>query len=383
MTTPSQPAAPGANALPGGGVAAVGMASQLGRIADLDGLRALAALGVIIFHLGANDLFGASRFARLTVLGQTGVELFFVLSGFLITRILLHARASGTGLLPFFIRRSARILPLYYVGLAVYVFVLPLATSGALDQAMVRASSWWWFYLQGVPLTLGTVAAAGPNHYWSLAVEEHFYLLWPFVVFAVEPRKLGRVCIAVFLAALACRALFIYGLDLGVFYATPCRTDGLACGAAIAWASWEKSCAPGWNRAARHAGTAVVVLGLLLFAFWMYYARSGSSALGVWKFSLINLFYAAIVFWVLSRDTTAARGLIQRALSAKPLGFLGSISYGMYVYHPAVIALVFVCLPFTNSVLRIASVFAVTILVSWTSYRFFESPILRLTRPDL
>ena len=61
---------------------------------------------------------------------------------------------------PFFIRRSARILPLYYVGLAVYVFVLPLVQNGALENAMVRASSWWWFYLQGVPLTLGTVEAA-------------------------------------------------------------------------------------------------------------------------------------------------------------------------------------------------------------------------------
>lgn len=139
------------------------------RIRPLDGLRGVAAGMVIVFHLwqaGFTDSFGLTGAAsRIFAFGQTGVDLFFVLSGFLITRILLATKSAEGYFGTFYTRRILRIFPLYYLGLLIYYFALPVV----LNKPFVPASQQWWFwlYLQNIPMTFKTIAADGPNHFGS------------------------------------------------------------------------------------------------------------------------------------------------------------------------------------------------------------------------
>lgn len=351
------------------------------RIPALDGVRALAALGVLIFHFWQGGLFGAARIASLAVIGQTGVDLFFVLSGFLITRILLAARYANESLGPFFIRRCARILPLYYLGLVIYVFILPWVMEHGPTANQLRGSAWWWIYLQGVPLTAPHLESFGPNHYWSLGVEEHFYLLWPLIVFWSSPRALIRISVGVILSAIIFRTLFIYQLGWGTFYATPCRVDGLGCGALLACLERERIRLTWWDQARRLAGFLVLGAGSILMVCWLAFSRSGSPALGVFKFTGINLFYLACLFYLLSRESKQPNWIL-RTLECRPLRAIGSCSYGIYVYHPAIITLVGLFSHPQNRLQNAGIVIVSTLALSWASFRFVESPILRLTRRD-
>src|SRR5436190_1162893 len=190
------------------------------RLPALDGVRGIAALMVMSFH------YWDGAGSRWPALGQTGVDLFFVLSGFLITRILLAARDSPGYFRNFYARRALRILPLYYGFLAVHQLLLP-RLQGRESPPFARA--WWfWVHLQNIPTTFPGLIADGPGVYWSLAVEEHFYLVWPVLVLVVPSRWLPRVAGAVIVLALAARALFLFALDLPVDTFTACRMDAIA-----------------------------------------------------------------------------------------------------------------------------------------------------------
>ena len=143
---------------------------------QLDGVRAIAALMVMFSHffvLNHSDHGILHAVNKISVLGQTGVSLFFVLSGFLITRILLATKQSPGYFADFYIRRSLRIFPLYYFFLALYFFIIPLIQH-------VPSVPWdhqfsYWIYLQNFAMIFGW-SQTGPGHLWSLAIEEHFYL---------------------------------------------------------------------------------------------------------------------------------------------------------------------------------------------------------------
>ena len=158
----------------------------------LDGLRTLAILLVMLFHFfQARPLPAAPvirELTKLTALGQTGVDLFFVLSGFLITGILLDARGKQNALKVFYFRRVLRIFPLYYAYLIVAFLVLPAFHAAS---HVTYSNQWWfWFYCQNIQATFAaSFPTTGPGHFWSLAVEEHFYLIWPFIVLRLSPAR--------------------------------------------------------------------------------------------------------------------------------------------------------------------------------------------------
>jgi peptidoglycan/LPS O-acetylase OafA/YrhL len=184
--------------------------NSMKHIPILDGIRAYAILMVCVAHffqvdeaaLYETNLYLGILLFKLSQLGLTGVELFFLLSGFLITNILLDAKSSSTYFSTFFIRRFLRIFPLYYFALVVSFFFLPLFyTPDAAGQGVIEHQVWLWTYTSNLsfvfdipPLTWdGSDNFPHFGHFWSLGVEEHFYLLWPIVIYYVREAWLPKV----------------------------------------------------------------------------------------------------------------------------------------------------------------------------------------------
>lgn len=198
----------------------------------LDGVRGLAILLVMSYHF-TMGMSGQSLYSRLlfklTTVGWCGVNLFFVLSGFLITGILYDTRSASHRFRNFYMRRALRIFPLYYGTLLVLFGLLPWMnrwTDGF--KGIEHAWPWLWTYstnllilLQGKWFPL--------SHFWSLAVEEHFYLVWPLVVFTLDRKSSVRVCLALIAIAFVVRiGLVRQGLVLSAYTLTLSRMDGLA-----------------------------------------------------------------------------------------------------------------------------------------------------------
>ncbi len=176
----------------------------------LDGLRGLAILLVLLHHFAnvyAPSAWTRNAWHRVVGSGWCGVDLFFVLSGFLITGILHDARRGPGYFRNFYMRRVLRIFPLYYGVLAALFLAYPLlAGSHQRFAALAEHQPWLWLYAQNFKVILsGDWVPCGMNHFWSLAVEEQFYLFWPFVVFACRRRTLLHVSVALVVLALAVR----------------------------------------------------------------------------------------------------------------------------------------------------------------------------------
>ncbi|MGH7437649.1 MAG: acyltransferase family protein, partial [Polyangiaceae bacterium] len=205
----------------------------------LDGLRGVAILLVAVHMLGMLDAprgVVASALSSALARGWAGVQLFFVLSGFLITGILLDTQSADNALPTFFARRFLRILPLYYLVLFVAFVVAPLLGPVPPALAHDRAHQiWFWTYLSNWVLPYEAGSRAFP-HFWSLAVEEQFYLVWPFVLRNRSPASCVRVCLGVAIASLAIRIGFLAAhLPSGAIYVfSVTRMDALALGGAAA-----------------------------------------------------------------------------------------------------------------------------------------------------
>ena len=175
-------------------------------IPALDGLRGFAILLVIFIHFGAGvDL--PVFFHRLAYMGWTGVDLFFVLSGFLITRILLTSKNSRHYFKNFYLRRMLRIFPLYYAALVCGIWLIPAILPETIVQPYLGQSQshqgWLWSYSVNIARTFMPIVSFGMfSHFWSLAIEEQFYIIWPSVVKWLEPKRLFYVCLSIIAVSL-------------------------------------------------------------------------------------------------------------------------------------------------------------------------------------
>lgn len=282
----------------------------------LDGLRAVAILLVVLFHARAPFASG----------GFLGVDVFFVLSGYLITALLLEERhATGqVDLRRFYWRRVLRLVPALMTMLLVYVAVAPLLWPGTTDhffQAVLAAA----YIADYAHAFWGTPSLVG--HTWSLSVEEHFYLLWPVILLVCWRRWSARTILIVlgiaYVAATAWRwACFADGQSWRlVYYRFDTRLSGLILGAWLAAAGRVPSV---WNALRRLPSPAwwlpVVALILVLFEW-------GNVWMGRWAFTVVELFTASAII------ATTAGGITARALSVRPLVWLGVLSYGIYLWH--------------------------------------------------
>jgi peptidoglycan/LPS O-acetylase OafA/YrhL len=348
------------------------------RIAELDGLRGLAILGVMIVHFqGAQSPSGGVMRAAwlLGNLGGTGVDLFFVLSGFLITGILCDAKESPHFFRNFYMRRMLRIFPLYYTVLLVAFVIVPRFSS--LQPAglgtIAGNQNWLWLYASNIGISVFGKQFLWFTHFWSLAIEEQFYLIWPMLVFFLSRRSLMRVCIGMIIGAALVRAIFVLsGHD--PFYFTLCRVDALAVGACLALVVRSP------QRLLDRACDAWIIAGILVaFFFPLYLLRSGGgdAAIQVLKFSMYAIVYGALL---LAAITAPKYSLISKVLSGKQLCTLGKYSYGMYVYHMICLLVVQHVMPSIDRLTNMAAAMALTFIVAWLSWHLLEQSFLNLKR---
>jgi peptidoglycan/LPS O-acetylase OafA/YrhL len=350
--------------------------------AALDGLRGLAVLFVLIFHIFQVEAEPASGLPRLaykaTRIGQTGVDLFFVLSGFLITGILHDTKGTGRYFRNFYGRRTVRIFPLYYGALIVATIVLPILLGHRVTDANPLAL---WTYTANIPGTFGLEPQTF-GHFWTLAVEEQFYLIWPAVVFAFARPSMMKVCVACIISAVFIRiGLLSMGLSANFF--TFGRIDSLALGGLLALAARGPVGMTGW----RPRATLVVIgMAILIAPFYVMKTGSHEAWLQVIKYSLLAVFYGAVLVLAV---TTPASTPLGRFFHQPLLRFFGKYSYGIYVFHPFLIY-AFALAKETDTTgaldtttaeaIRVLSIVVLSVVSAWLSWHLFEKRFLNLKR---
>ncbi len=305
------------------------------RVPELDGLRGLAILAVLLhtFSPLQGHEFPVKEFKLALDLGWVGVQLFFVLSGFLISGILLDSQGSPGYLRNFLARRALRIFPLYYGVLIMAFLVLPaVSPTVASWRSAFGHEAWLWTYLAN------WVQADWTNtrpfaHFWSLCVEEQFYLLWPLLLWRMRPVRVIQTCAFLMLAAPLIRALMIWhGADPeAVYMITVCRMDALAAGAAGA----ALVRLPGGSQGCvdRMASVRWLVCGALVAVALMSHVYERLHPVTqVVGYSLFSLAFAVLVLDCVRHDGSA--GTWRRPLRMTLLGSVGRYSYAMYIFGP-------------------------------------------------
>jgi peptidoglycan/LPS O-acetylase OafA/YrhL len=265
--------------------------------------------------------------------------MFFVLSGYLITRILLSTKSSARYFRSFYVRRLLRIFPLYYAVLLGTIVILPrfIVHTPAIDALLHRQVLLWTFTMNYEPLAFG----AGPIvllHFWSLAVEEQFYLLWPAVVFLANRKRLRWICYATIVAAPLLRlTLLLLGDPLAPYFITPCRADALAFGALIAVESIDAAGASRLTTIARRSMAPLTALMAALTIFGMLNVVPQPMLVPKAVLSkcvsltVVGAFFAALLVLLLNPD--GGWRWIRSAFSNRVLRWVGKYSYGIYIFH--------------------------------------------------
>jgi peptidoglycan/LPS O-acetylase OafA/YrhL len=348
------------------------------RIPEIDGLRALAALSVFAYHA-----IGFPALARFTGIGWIGVDLFFVISGYLITTILLSMRGSPSYFKNFYMRRTLRIFPPYYA------FFLLCFVVGMLSRNYQWSGRLWLaflFYATSLvairPWYPGAVAhLPGPARAlevtWSLSIEELFYLLWAPAVRFLKRRDLLLLILALILFAPIVRWNLHSPGQRSEYFFFPARMDVLAFGALLAlWqSSGRRFAVPGWG----------VMAGVVasLFALLLTPDPQSNGLFAVLGYTLIAASMSLVMVFVL--DHAASGNLVCRILRSGWLVRVGTVSYMFYLLHLFVIKIfrglfanVLVSQWGLNRTLQLTGSLAATLLLAELSWRYFETPILRL-----
>jgi len=362
------------------------------RVPSLDGVRGIAILLVLATHFFLPYARSPVSAALRQVLGYgwLGVDLFFVLSGFLITGVLLRARDDPHYFRNFYARRVLRIFPAYYFVLTVVFFVYPLFNPVLQEAHLSADAPWYYAHLQN---WLWITRHEGPgwygvSHFWSLAVEEQFYLVWPFLLWRTPTQALGRICLLIIGLSITCKLVLwrAHADHLAVHLGTITRFDALGAGA---WVAVQRHAGrePGRVVRAVIAAASLVLLGFVAF-------RSGTSPTGATtdlRVVIPTTTAAAIAFagFVWHAAGAGAGTVAGRVLRSRPLLFLGKYSYGIYlihlVLHPqlaeALRAWFMQWFGFPSNLERAASalvLMGLTLALAVSMYHLLEAPALRL-----
>jgi len=354
--------------------------TPLRHMPQLDGLRAIAAGMVRCYHFWRPG-------RQYLQLGGIGVRIFFVLSGFLITGILLRSRlrsdrgqtGAGRALRSFYIRRFLRIFPLYYFALLVAGY---WKVSGARE-----GMTWHLTYLSNIHFFLENAAHPGRwggrvAHFWSLSVEEQFYLLWPWVILFARRSWLPGIALAAAVVGPVFRFIVysMTGNDIVSVLPLGC-IESLGLGAYLAMTVLPEFKS---HPLVRPINSWPLWTGLILFAAYQYAEKLGG--FGTFRIVVFDFAVALVGLWLVARAAAGMKGPAGRFLELPPLRYLGTISYGIYVYHlmlPELLPRVARRLGhpqlFTvfidQSFLFFLFYGAVTVLIAALSWHFYERPI--------
>lgn len=369
-----------------------------GRIEQLDGVRGLAIIMVLVAHFYVllsepNPAYPRFFSTRLLQATWSGVDLFFVLSGFLIGGILIDRRRSTNYYAVFYLRRTLRILPLYFV-LLLTVGALALAAPDLRQLSTGEGESWRWMtgslfpawcyatFLQNFCMAAGdSLGSDSIGHSWSLAVEEQFYLLLPLFIRLVPERALPRLLAGLVLLTPLLRVQIWFIPDfgrIGAYVLLPCRADSLLLGVLSAWAVRQDSIRR-FLAARRRALNVLLLVLSAIGAFFSYYDGNFSS------FLMINVGYTwfAITFALLILlAIVSPRRSMLGFLYWTPLRWIGWVSYFVYLFHQLVLGFAYLMMTgeapsFEHGYLPMVVALFLTFLLAGVSWRYFERPLLR------
>jgi peptidoglycan/LPS O-acetylase OafA/YrhL len=330
---------------------------------------------VVFFHnFGFLNYFG---------FGWLGVDLFFVLSGYLISTTLLNTSGQPNFLKNFFARRILRIFPVYYLALVLSILILPPLINGS--DFYINNQIWFWLYLQNWLFIFKIPENGFLLHFWSLAVEEQFYLVWPFVILLVRSPKRLLILVSLFLIFVMISRIFLWlnqieGLKYFSFY-TFTRVDGICIGCMLALVVHLNS-----QLLKQYTAHIAFLLSILNFLFF-FLNRANSFAFPFFPFVGYTTF--AILFALLIYELVTGRTRVLNSFfSVGILRFFGRISYGFYIFHwPVYILLASSTKRMLNENFQIDSDILVSLIltllaliISYVSYYFFEKRFLNLKR---
>lgn len=356
-----------------------------GHISGLDGLRALAVLAVVFYHL----------FPTLLPGGYIGVDIFFVISGFLITTLLIgeQRKAGRINLRQFWLRRARRILPALFITILLtssVVFFIRGDIMVGIGQQILGASTFssnWIEVAAGTNYFSGNVTHLFMN-FWSLAVEEQFYLIWPFFVVllvgVIKKPSVGMIITALLgLTSAGLMAwLFLQGVDqTRLYYGTDTHVFGLMIGAFIAFWSYAFTKKQPYRRHTQHfwvlrrrprlaGGVGVLALGGLAYLIATLSDQTTFAYSG-------GLFLASILTAIVLIVTISMRRSLQKLFTNRVLEWIGSRSYGIYLWHWPLLVILRYLLPGAAPWLLACLVIPLTFSIAELSFRFVETPVRR------
>jgi peptidoglycan/LPS O-acetylase OafA/YrhL len=344
----------------------------------LDGVRGIAIALVLLHHSGWPRFVGP--------IGWVGVDLFFVLSGYLITSILIDTREASHRARSFYVRRALRIFPLYYAVLVAVFVVAPtiLSIHWPSYRALVPEQIWYWTYLCDWPMAFShppIVTILG--HFWTLSIEEQFYWVWPLVIWALSRQAAVRLCGVLVVGASILRIFLVTHVPLVLnpslvvafeYLFLPTRIDGLAVGALVALVLRGPGGAAAlvrWLRPAAVAGGGA----LAVVVIWRGTASHDDPWMIMIGYPAIALAFGGVVLYAVVRRSTV--------LELAPLRTLGKYSYGLYVLHQPIMMVARGTFRLPDANVGAGRSFTVTMLpivfvAAYLSYHLFEKHFLRL-----
>ena len=361
------------------------------RIGGLDSLRGIAIIFVLIYHAVSSESSGqlGDWIVWFRSFLWTGVDLFFVLSGFLITRILIRTKTGPRFFSTFYARRSLRVFPLFY-GYAATLIFLPrlialVQSSGEIVTSeeyrrLWDGQEWVWLYLHNFLQARGPSQLPGMGHLWSLAVEEQFYLVWPLLVWFSSKRRLPSILLVLLTVSVAIRmvALFVGYNPWAIMHLTWFRLDGLVMGSLIAsiqsQPTWLRLWRSSRNWLFAFAGLAVLAVAVSQKSFeWI---NPVVQCVGFLAVAVIGGCVVDLVVERASFGPPSPPNMFQRFLT-----MFGKYSYAIYIFHMLVIHSVRHLGPELNDFVVLVVASFLSLVVGILSWHLFESHWLRL-KPD-
>lgn len=349
------------------------------------GLRGLAILLVMGYHF-----FDAHFFLDQSIqwdfnplrFGWAGVDLFFVISGFLITSILIKSKNQEHGLVNFFKRRALRIFPLYYGFLAAF-FLLPRLFNFNLSESWAQLSSkqsLFWFYLSDLwSFFYATWPGLSLSHFWSLAIEEKFYLVWPFVILGLSFRQISRLCVLLFVVPTIFRLGFLLIHENGVLvnYTFPlCRLEGLVTGSWLAVHNLQGL------KFKKGSVTRIIYGGF--FCYLLIYLLEGHLSPMSVTMQMIGFPTNALVGGSLLYSALFSHTKTYAFCNQSSLKKIGELSYALYIFHLPALSLIKKVFPMEKSgpvfatLIPFCSWLIFSVLIAFIVGRLWENPFLRL-----